>query len=95
MKNYCKKINGHSKKELVEHHAGDFITNPKAIKEHFPIEVYYKSEHYWDSSFIEKFNLETCIWACDGVDDITPDMEIYLTTDSKRLDFFYKKYGEG
>lgn len=27
------KINGHSCKELKEHDAGDYITNPEAIKE--------------------------------------------------------------
>lgn len=86
------KINGHSCKELKEHDAGDYITNPEAIKEDFPIEVYYKSGKSWDSARIKKFNSETCISACDGYNDITDDMEIYLSTNKDRLKYFKENH---
>lgn len=86
------KINGHSRKELEQHNAGDYITNPEAIKEDFPIEVYYKSKKYWDSSWIKKFNSETCISACDGYDYITEDMEIYLSTNKDKLKYFKENH---
>ena len=85
-------VNGHSRKELEWHNAGDYITNPEAIKVDFPIEIYYKSKKYWDSSRIKKFNSETCISACDGYDDITDDMEIYLSTNKNRLEHFMKNH---
>lgn len=86
------RINGHTKEELESVCAGDYISNPQAIREHYPIVVYYKKRRYWDYSFIEIFYGETVIWACDGYDDITPEMEIYLSTDPKRIEAYKEKY---
>lgn len=36
------RLNGHSKAELKMYNAGDYVTNPDAIRDNFPIEVYYK-----------------------------------------------------
>ena len=63
-----------------------------AIRDNFPIEVYYKKLHYWESTYIIIANSNTYISVCDGLYDITPDIEIYLTTNKKRLTSFQKKY---
>ena len=86
------RLNGHSKAELKMYNAGDYVTNPDAIRDNFPIEVYYKKLHYWESTYIIIANSNTYISVCDGLYDITPDVEIYLTTNKKRLTSFQKKY---
>ena len=82
------RLNGHSKAELKMYNAGDYVTNPDAIRDNFPIEVYYKKLHYWESTYIIIANSNTYISVCDGLYDITPDIEIYLTTNKKRLTSF-------